>query len=113
MYYFMSFVLFSAMSQTADLGWRAGLTILIMGALGMAAPVQGGAGTFNILVGAALALYGISNQDGATLATLMLFTQWFYVVVLGALSFLIVMLKGKSPQIEAKPGTQQVINAES
>ena len=110
MYYYMSFVLFSAIPQTADLGWRAGLTILIMGALGMAAPVQGGAGTFNILVGAALALYGISNQDGATLATLMLFTQWFYVVVLGALSFLIVMLKGRNPQTEVKPGAQNLVN---
>ncbi|MFC5412153.1 lysylphosphatidylglycerol synthase transmembrane domain-containing protein [Larkinella bovis] len=106
MYYFMSFVLFWAMPQTADLGWRAGLTILIMGAIGMAAPVQGGAGAFNILVGAALALYGLSHQEGATLATLMLFTQWFYVVVLGAVSFLIVMLKGRSPQ----PKTQPVVN---
>ncbi|MGA0557814.1 lysylphosphatidylglycerol synthase transmembrane domain-containing protein [Larkinella sp. VNQ87] len=101
LYYFMSYVLFFAMPQTADLGWRAGLTILIMGSLGMAAPVQGGAGAFNILVGAALALYGLSNQDGATLATLMLFSQWFYVVLLGALSFLIVMLKGRSPQPQA------------
>lgn len=100
MYYYMSFVLFSAMPQTADLSWRAGLTILIMGALGMAAPVQGGAGAFNILVGAALALYGLSNQDGATLATLMLFTQWFYVVILGAFSFLVVLLKGRSPQTQ-------------
>ncbi|GAB3265108.1 lysylphosphatidylglycerol synthase transmembrane domain-containing protein [Larkinella harenae] len=105
MYYFMSYVLFFAMPQTADLGWRAGLTILIMGAVGMAAPVQGGAGAFNILVGAALALYGLSNQDGATLATLMLFSQWFYVVLLGALSFLIVMLKGRNAQTntEAQP----------
>ncbi|WP_128547588.1 lysylphosphatidylglycerol synthase transmembrane domain-containing protein [Larkinella soli] len=111
MYYFMSFVLFQAMPQTADLGWRAGLTILIMGALGMAAPVQGGAGTFNILVGAALALYGLSNQDGATLATLMLFTQWFYVVILGALSFLIVMLKGRNRQPVRPVGAQETVNA--
>jgi len=95
MYYFMSYVLCFALPATAGLGWRAGLTILIMGSVGMAAPVQGGAGAYNILVGAALALYGIGNQDGATLATLMLFTQWFYVVILGALSFLTVMLKSR------------------
>ncbi|MFD1144909.1 lysylphosphatidylglycerol synthase transmembrane domain-containing protein [Larkinella insperata] len=111
MYYFMSFVLIFAMPQTAGLDWRAGLTILIMGSIGMAAPVQGGAGAFNILVGAALALYGLSNQDGATLATLMLFTQWFYIVVLGALSFLVVMIKGKNPQSQTSPVSQQVVNA--
>ncbi|GAB3320516.1 lysylphosphatidylglycerol synthase transmembrane domain-containing protein [Larkinella ripae] len=108
LYYFMSFVLFFAMPQTADLGWRAGLTILIMGSLGMAAPVQGGAGAFNILVGAALALYGLSNQDGATLATLMLFSQWFYVVLLGAMSFLVVMLKGRDPKTAAAQPTLNV-----
>lgn len=112
MYYFMSFVLIFAMPQTADLGWRAGLTILIMGSIGMAAPVQGGAGAFNILVGAALALYGLSNQDGATLATLMLFTQWFYIVVLGALSFLTVMIKGKSQQAETSPDAPKVVKIE-
>jgi hypothetical protein len=89
------YVLFFAMPQTAKLGPLAGLTILTMGTIGMAAPTQGGLGAFNILVGSALALYGLSPQDGQTLATLMLLSQWLFVILYGGISFLIVLAKNR------------------
>lgn len=95
MYYATMYVLFFAMPQTAKLGPLAGLTILTMGTIGMAAPTQGGLGAFNILVGSALALYGLSPQDGQTLATLMLLSQWLFVILYGGISFLIVLAKNR------------------
>ncbi len=94
-YYLMSYVLFFSMPQTAGLGPLAGLTILVMGSIGMAAPTQGGLGAFNIMVGSALALYGLSPQVGQTLATLMLMSQWVFVILYGGIAFLIVLTRSR------------------
>jgi glycosyltransferase 2 family protein len=91
MYYLSTYVLFFAMPQTSGLGLLAALTILMVGAIGMAAPTQGGLGSFNILVGLALVAYGLTKQDGQTLATLMLLSQWLFVIVAGGIAFLIVL----------------------
>lgn len=96
LYYLSTYVLFFAMPQTATLGPVAALTILMMGTIGMAAPTQGGLGSFNIMVGSALVLYGLTKQDGQTLATLMLLSQWAVVIVAGGLAFLIVMGRGRA-----------------
>lgn len=98
MYYFMSYVLFFAMPQTAGLGIRAGFTILIMGGLGMSAPVQGGFGTFHILVGNALVLYGLSQQDGLILATFMHTSQTLFTLLIGSIGLLIgLFIQRKKP----------------
>ena len=101
LYYLSTYVLFFAMPQTAGLGLLACLTILMMGSIGMAAPTQGGLGAFNIMVGSALALYGLTKQDGQTLATLMLLSQWAVTIVFGGLAFLIVLNRRKkvSPEV--------------
>lgn len=100
LYYLSMYVLFFAMPQTANLGPLAALTILMMGTIGMAAPTQGGLGAFNIMVGSALVIYGLTQQDGQTLATLMLLSQWAVVIVFGGLSFLIVLNRRKKPETE-------------
>ncbi|HEX9955700.1 MAG TPA: lysylphosphatidylglycerol synthase transmembrane domain-containing protein [Fibrella sp.] len=100
LYYLSMYVLFFAMPQTANLGPLAALTVLMMGTIGMAAPTQGGLGAFNIMVGSALVIYGLTQQDGQTLATLMLLSQWAVVIVFGGLSFLIVLSRRKKAQGE-------------
>lgn len=106
MYYFSTWVLFFAMPQTANLGPVAALTILMMGAIGMAAPTQGGLGSFNIMVGSTLVLYGLTKQDGQTLATLMLLSQWLVVIVAGGVAFLLVL--GRSKKARTEVGTAPV-----
>ena len=104
LYYLSTYVLFFAMPQTAGLGLLAGLTILMMGSIGMAAPTQGGLGAFNIMVGSALALYGLTKQDGQTLATLMLLSQWAVTIVFGGIAFLIVLNRKRSvPMVSETP----------
>ena len=105
LYYLSTYVLFFAMPQTAGLGLLACLTILMMGSIGMAAPTQGGLGAFNIMVGSALALYGLTKQDGQTLATLMLLSQWAVTIVFGGIAFLIVLNRRKKagPAVSAEP----------
>lgn len=100
LYYGTTYVLFFAMPQTSQLGPLAALTILTMGTIGMAAPTQGGLGSFNILVGSALVLYGLTQQDGQTLATLMLLSQWLFVILFGGIAFLIVLARNRRVAVQ-------------
>ncbi len=88
-YYMMSYVVFFSLPETADLGWRAGLAVLVMGSLGMAAPVQGGFGTFHALVSGVLLLYGVAEQEGVLFATLIHSMQTISFIIFGGISFFI------------------------
>ncbi len=88
-YFFMSYVVFFSLPETAGLGWRAGLAVLVMGSFGMAAPVQGGFGTFHALVSGVLLLYGISEQEGVLFATLIHSMQTISFIIFGGISFFI------------------------
>ena len=93
MYYLMSYTLFFAMPATAGLGPLAGLTILVVGSLGMAAPTPGGIGSFHLLVGQVALLYGLTSQDGQILATFIHGVSTLMIIILGVLSLLFVLLR--------------------
>ena len=90
MYFLMSYVVFFAIPETAALEISAGLSVLVMGSLGMAAPVQGGFGTFHALVSGVLMLYGVSQSDGVLFATLVHGMQTISFILLGAFAFFMV-----------------------
>ncbi|KQS33236.1 lysylphosphatidylglycerol synthase transmembrane domain-containing protein [Dyadobacter sp. Leaf189] len=93
LYYFVSYVLFFCIPETSDLGPLAGLTLLVVGAIGMTAPTQGGIGAYHLLVGNVMILYGLSQSDGITLATFIHGAQMLFMLAAGALAFLFVLLK--------------------
>ncbi len=93
MYYLMSYCLFFAMPATADLGALAGLTILVVGSLGMAAPTPGGIGSFHLLVGQVAILYGLTSQDGQVLATFIHGVSTLMIILLGVSSLLYVLFR--------------------
>lgn len=98
MYYLMAYVLFFAMPQTANLGPLAGLTILVMGALGTAAPTPGGIGTYHILVGQVVVLYGLTTQDGKLLATFAHGSGMLTMLIIGGIASLYVLFKTSQKQ---------------
>lgn len=93
MYYLMSYTLFFALPVTANLGALAGLTILVVGSLGMAAPTPGGIGSFHLLVGQVALLYGLTSQDGQILATFIHGVSTVMIIVLGILALIVVLLR--------------------
>ncbi|WP_026209514.1 lysylphosphatidylglycerol synthase transmembrane domain-containing protein [Cytophaga aurantiaca] len=99
-YYFMTYTVFFAFEPTAHLGMGAGLVLLVVGALGMSAPVQGGIGVFHLLVSSALVIYGVSEQNGVSYAFLLHTSQAMTVVVFGGISFVISLLIGKNKETE-------------
>ncbi len=99
MYYLMSYTLFFAMPGTAHLGPLAGLTILVVGSLGMAAPTPGGIGSFHLLVGQVALLYGLTSQDGQVLATFIHGVSTLMILILGLLALLVVLVRGNKTTI--------------
>ncbi|MCE6988219.1 lysylphosphatidylglycerol synthase transmembrane domain-containing protein [Dyadobacter sp. CY323] len=94
-YYLVSYVLFFCIPETSNLGPLAGLTLLVVGAIGMTAPTQGGIGAYHLLVGNVMILYGLSQNDGITLATFIHGAQMVFMLAVGALAFLYVIIQNK------------------
>lgn len=107
-YYLMAYVVVFALPQTANLGLMAGLTILVMGGLGMAAPVQGGIGTYHALVSSVLVLYGIKETDGVLFATVLHTSQTLAVLVVGGLSLLIISFNKRAVLAEKPQKVEQL-----
>ena len=112
LYYGMSLVVFYALPATSNLSWGAGLSVLVVGSLGMAAPVQGGIGVYHLLVQATLLLYGVPKEAGMAYALLAHTSQTLLVVLMGVLSFMGSMLrKQRSTRlhpIETKAETHEI-----
>jgi glycosyltransferase 2 family protein len=90
LYFVMAYVMFYAIPQTSQLSPLAGLLVLIMGGLGMSAPVQGGFGTYHAFVSSALLLYGVAELDGKFFAFLLHSSQVITVLTIGAISAAVV-----------------------
>lgn len=99
MYYLMSYTCFFALNATSQLDWHAALFVLVIGGIGMSAPVQGGIGIYHLLVSQGLILYGVSQEHGLAFATLMHTSQMLIVIILGGLSFLYLSVKRKNAAI--------------
>ncbi len=95
MYFLMSYICFLSLDATAGLDWHAGLFVLVVGGIGMSAPVQGGIGAYHLLVSQGLMLYGINQEHGIAFATLMHTSQTLTVIIFGGLAFLYLFLKRK------------------
>jgi uncharacterized protein (TIRG00374 family) len=100
LYYMMTYVIFFALPSTSVLYPSAGLFILVLGSFGMAAPVQGGMGAFQFMVSLGLTgLYYISKDDSIASAVLLHEPQMIGLVVTGAISMFVLMLRKKKKLI--------------
>lgn len=97
MYFFMTYFCFFALDSTSHLGLKAGMFVLVIGGLGMSAPVQGGIGAYHWIVSQGLLLFNIDLTDGIVFATLVHTSQTILVIILGLLSLFMLFLTGKKP----------------
>lgn len=94
-YFLMTWVVVYSIPETSHLTALDGLFLLVVGTLGMAAPVQGGIGAFHWIIYKGLTIYGISREKGLVYATLSHESQTLLVIILGAYSFLMIFLERK------------------
>ena len=90
-YFWVGYLVVFAVQETAGLGFTAGLVILIMGSIGMAAPVQSGIGTYHWLVSSTLVAYGVAKEAGIVYATLTHSAHMVTIIVLGGISLVVSM----------------------
>lgn len=100
MYFLMTYLMFFSIEQTSFLSPADGLFVMIIGGLGMTAPVQGGFGAFHWIVSLGLMLYGISMEDGLIYATISHESQALFMLLLGGISFIILFFNKKVKKVE-------------
>jgi glycosyltransferase 2 family protein len=70
MYFTMTLMGLKAFQPTAHLSIAQGMTVFVIGSLGMIVPTPGGIGPFHFLTMSALSIFGISSIDGFSYANL-------------------------------------------
>lgn len=90
LYFIMSYLVVLAFPETSNLGISAVLTLFAIGAIAMAAPLPGGAGSYHTLVPLGLVtLYSLPQADA--IAFVFIFHGWqtFVMIVAGVISLII------------------------
>lgn len=86
LYYMMMVMVAWAIPSTASLAYSSILMVMVMGSIGMIAPVQGGIGTFHALVAFILMVYGLEEEEGKIFAVIIHSSQLIVIVLLGLAS---------------------------
>jgi glycosyltransferase 2 family protein len=102
-FYFLTvYLCFFALPGTSFLGVADGFTILVMGSLGVVAPVPGGVGTYHFIVITTLTeLLGVAKESATSYAYISHATQMVTVLILGGVSWLMLSLKIKAEKSKA------------
>lgn len=101
MYFAMSYVVMLAFDETADLGMRAVLTIFAIGAIAMAAPLPGGAGSYHVLLPMGLvSLYHMNSDDAVAFVFIFHAWQTLVLIIAGVVSLIISywIIRWRKPQ---------------
>ncbi len=92
-YFLTMYTVSLGIQSTANLSVGEVLLVMVMGSIGMVAPVQGGIGTFHALVAFILIQFGIAEEDGKIFAAIIHGTQVILILLGGLISWAIVMKK--------------------
>ena len=90
-YYLTMYTVSLGIQSTANLTFGEVLLVMVMGSIGMVAPVQGGIGTFHALVAYILIQFGVSESDGKIFAAIIHGTQLILILIAGLVSWLIMV----------------------
>lgn len=90
-YFLTMYTVSLGIQSTANLTPSEVLLVMVMGSIGMVAPVQGGIGTFHALVAYILIQFGVSETDGKIFAAIIHGTQVMMVMVAGLISWIVMM----------------------
>lgn len=87
-YFLTMYTVSLGIQSTANLTPGEVLLVMVMGTIGMVAPVQGGIGTFHALVAYILIQFGVSETDGKIFAAIIHGTQVILVLIAGLISWI-------------------------
>ncbi len=94
LYYLTVYLCFFAIQATSHLSAADGMTLLVVGSLGILAPVPGGIGTFHFLIITTLTeLYGIASEPATSYAYITHATQIAVNIIVGPLAWIMLSVK--------------------
>lgn len=103
LYFFMTYFVVKAFPETNELGFSAVMTLFAIGAIAMAAPLPGGAGSYHVLVPQGL-IYLYHLQDSDAKAFVFVYHGWQTIIfiVFGLISLITsyIIIGWKKPQIK-------------
>ena len=100
-YFLMAYLCFFSLSATSHLGIADGLTVMVMGSLGIVAPVPGGIGAYHFIVITTLVeLFAINSVSATSFAYISHASQGVLIAVLGLFSFAAIFLLNKKAKNE-------------
>lgn len=104
MYYLMTYICFFSFGFTSNLPALAGLTVFVMSAFGMVAPVQGGFGAWHFMVIGTLLVYlpGVANVESMSksFALVVHGAQTAMIIIVGALSVIALPIANRKTTVE-------------
>lgn len=95
-YFLMLYVCFFTLDGTSHLTPIDGLTVMVIGSIGILAPVPGGIGAYHFIVIALLVeVYSINNTIASSFAHIAYTTQFGLVIIGGTISYLVLVFLQK------------------
>jgi hypothetical protein len=105
LYIFMTWVVVFSLQETSSLTFVDGVFLLVIGGLGMSAPVTAGFGAFHWITSRGLVVvYGLTLEQGGAYAILAHESNSLLTVLLGAISYTLLITSRKKQSIKAEPG---------
>ena len=100
-YIMMTWVVVFALKETSSLSFVDGIFLLVIGGLGMSAPVTAGFGAFHWITSRGLVyVYGLSLEQGGAYAILSHESNSLFTILLGTISYIILMTTRKKQRPE-------------
>jgi len=90
-YFLTMYTVSQGVEAAANLSGSQVLLVMVMGTIGMIAPVQGGIGTFHALVAYILVVFGVPEADGKIFAAIIHGTQMLLVLGVGLISWILLL----------------------
>jgi len=90
LYFLQTWVMFFALKSTSSLGLGDALFIMVLSAIAIIIPVQGGIGTYHWIVSMGLTIFGLTREEGMVYATITHSVTSLAFILLGAISLFFV-----------------------
>jgi hypothetical protein len=98
MYYVGIYVCFFCLTETATLGWKEALSILLVGTIGVIF-TPGGLGAYHAMVGQVLLYYGMSKVIAVAFPWIVWGTGFVVILLFGLIGFILLPLINKNKSI--------------
>ena len=102
MYFLQTYVLFFALTSTSSLGLTDALFILVLSALAIIIPVQGGIGAYHWIISMGLTVFGLTREEGMVYATISHSATSILFILLGAVGLMFVFYGRRKIKREEK-----------